>query len=378
MKLPDPRDGEVVNIRKRPTPFSFFPTYQGTKREGLQSTLFATDPWNLIRHNLESIANPAAQHQAQAFWVQARDFFNAAQNSDVNAAKPLLLYYSFLNLAKCFVVRSTGAPLGTVHHGLSEKLPTTAGAIHGNVSIDINKSPATSAFVMFANALGVTLPTVTAPNTHVQMRSQDFLGQILIGHRIYCQAENIIERFVSLDRLDYLQNPATKEVWLRARAYADDFDRLGYNMTSLSKQLKAALTWRNVKCDTRIDSRRIIEAETTTTIQYGDRPSQVIGQLSKSTRSRLWRGVTSYPPYRKYYIYQETSTQMVLDQILTIYLATFYFGSITRYKPEQFDFILKSPVGPFVFEFFSNQPSQFLYLIASEFLQQEVARAAIA
>lgn len=376
MKLQDPRAGDVVSIRKRPTAFSFFPTYQGTKREGLQSTLFATDPWNLIGQNLQSIANLSAKYQAQAFLVQARDFFNASHNSEVKAAKPLLLYYSFLNLAKCLVVRSTGTSLSTVQHGLSEKLPTTAGAIHGNVSIDL-KSPATSAFAMFAEALGATLPPVVAPNNHVQVRSQDFLGQILIGHRIYCRAENITERFVSLDRLDYLQNSATKEVWLRARAYADDFDRLGYNLTSLSKQLKGDLTWRNVNRDLKIDDRRIIEAETTTTLQYGDRPSQVIGQLSRVARSRLWRSVTANPPYRKYYIYQESSTQVVLHQLLTIYLATFYFGSITRYKPEKFDFILGSPVGPFVFEFFANQPSQFLYLMASEFLQQEVARAAI-
>jgi hypothetical protein len=87
--------------------------------------------------------------------------------------------------------------------------------------------------------------------------------------------------------------------------------------------------------------------------------------------------VTAYPPYRKYYIFLPTSAQTMLNQLLTIYLATFYFGSITRYKPEQFDLILKSAIGPFVLEFFSNQPSQFLYLMASEFMEQEVARAAI-
>lgn len=50
----------------------------------------------------------------------------------------------------------------------------------------------------------------------------------------------------------------------------------------------------------------------------------------------------------------------------------------TRYKPEQFDFNLRSPIGPFVFEFFANQPTQFLYLMASEFMGQEVAKAVIA
>jgi hypothetical protein len=118
-----------------------------------------------------------------------------------------------------------------------------------------------------------------------------------------------------------------------------------------------------------------IEAEMTTAIVYSHRPSQALDRLS---RSRLWRSVTAFPPYRKYYVYQALPTHVLLHQLLTMYLATFYFGSITRYKPEQFDLILRSPIGPFVFEFFTNQPAQFLYLMASEFIGQEVAKAAIA
>lgn len=149
-------------------------------------------------------------------------------------------------------------------------------------------------------------------------------------------------------------------------------------MTGLSKSLTGGQAWRNVKCAEMIDGRRIIEAEMTGIINYGHRPSQALEQLSGMTRSRLWRSVTAFPPYRKYYVYQGLPTQILLPQLLTMYLATFYFGSITRYKPEQFDFILSSPIGPFVFEFFTNQPSQFLYLMASEFAGQEVAKAAIA
>lgn len=378
MKLHDAREGEVVHIRTRPAPFSFFPTYQGAKREGLHSTLFATQPWNIIGHELEKITDQAAQRQALAFWTQARDFFTAAQSSEVSAAKPLLLYYSFLNLAKCLVVKKRGTALGTVKHGLSEKLPTTPGAIHGHVSIDITQNPAVSAFALFAGALNATLPTPAPGSTHVQMRSQDFLGQILIGHRVFSQAEGLIERFISLERVEYMHTPATRESWIRVRAFADDFTRLAYPMTGLSKSLNDVRSWRNVKCDQTIDGRRIIEAEMENVIAYGHRPSQALEQLSRVTRSRLWRSVTAVPPYRKYYVYQATQTQYLMNQLLTMYLATFYFGSITRYKPEQFDFILRSPIGPFVFEFFSNQPTQFLYLMASEFMAQEVAKAAIA
>lgn len=378
MKLHDPRKGEVIQIRKRPAAFSFFPTYQGRRREGLHSTLFVTQPWNIIGHELEKITDPNARRQALAFSNQARDFFIAAQSSEVNAAKPLLLYYSFLNLAKCLVVKKRGSSLGIVKHGLSEKLPTTQGAIHGHVSIDITQNPAVSAFVMFADALNATLPVPAAGKTHVEMRSQDFLGQILIGHRVFSQAEGLIERFISLERVEYMHNPRTKEAWIRVRAYADDFTRLGYPMTGLSRSLNDAQPWRNVNCDHTIEGRRIIEAEMTNVITYGHRPSQALEQLSGMTRSRLWRSVTAVPPYRKYYCYQGSATQFLMNQLLTMYLATFYFSSITRYKPEEFDFILRSPIGPFVFEFFSNQPTQFLYLMASEFMSQEVAKAAIA
>lgn len=378
MKLQDARTGEVVQVRKRPVAFSFFPTFQRNRREGVHSILFITDPWNIIRHRTETISNDIAKQQAFAFLAQARDFYTAAQNSDVSAAKPLLLYYSFLNLAKCFVVNKHGTALRIVRHGLSEKLPTTSGAIHGHVDIDITKNPNVSAFVMFAQALGVSLPTPVAQKTHVQMRSQDFLAQILPGHRVFCQAENFKERFISLESIDYMHDTAQKEIWLRVRAYADDFTRHGYPLTGLSRYLSDQFIWRNVKCEVSLNGRRIIEAETKKTLPYTQRPSQSIGPLSNQARSRLWRSVSAYPPYRKYYVYQPLQGQVILNQILTIYIATFYFGSITRYKPEQFDSILKSAIGPFVFEFFANQPSQFLYLLASEFIEQEVARAAIA
>lgn len=379
MRLVEPRGGEQIKVLQRRTAFSYWPTIQEKRREKLQSTLFATDPWILIRNRTEKVSTPVAYRQAQAYLRQARDFFGAAENSEVSAAKPLLLYYSFLNLAKCFIVTKQETALGAIFHGLSEKLPTTAGAIHGHVSVDIARNPGKSAFVLFARALGAdaSLPAPIPPNTHIEIRSQDFLAQVLVGHRVYCGAESIKERFVSLDAIEYMHNPEAKEAWPRARAYKDDFTRLGYPQTTLSKSLTGNLQWRNVKCSKKKEGRELIEAETIATHKYGQRPSQILNKLSREASKILWRSVTAYPPYRKYYLYRPATTQILLHQLLGLYLATFYFGSITRYKPEQFDNILKSPIGPFVHEFFTNQPSQFVYLLASEFIEQEVARAAI-
>ena len=377
MRFPPPRDGEVVRVRQRPTHFSYWPTNHGKRREKLQSTLFATDPWALIGNKVGEIRDDRSQRQAVAYLAQGKDFFLAAKSSHINAAKPLLLYYSFLNLAKCFIVTKTGQALPRIHHGLSDQLPRTARAIHGSVLVNLSANPQRNAFVDFASALNTTLPNPQGTNTRISVRSQDFLAQVLIGHRVFCRAEGLIERFVSLDQIHYMHNVNAKASWLRVRAYADDFQRLGYPLSALARDLDGEFRWRNVACALKQEERRVIEAETVQTIEYSQRPSQVIETLSRKARTKIWRIVTSYPPYRKYYLYRPRSSQIIFHQLLSLYISTFYFGSISRYRPESFDNILNSPLGPFVLEFFSNQPSQFLYLLASEFIEQEMARAAI-
>ena len=126
------------------------------------------------------------------------------------------------------------------------------------------------------------------------------------------------------------------------------------------------------------DDRPLLEFELTNKTTYANRPSEELLPLALLVRRSLWRSVTSYPPYRKYYIYLPTSSQVLVSQLQSLYLAIYYFGSITRYKPQNFNEILESPIGPFVQEFFTNQPSQILYLMASEFVKQEVTKAAIA
>lgn len=378
MRLPLARTGEPVEVRQRRTPFSYWPAGEGKKRDKLQSTLFASDPWFIIKGAVEKCSNPLASAQGLAFLAQAKDFYSAATGSDVRAAKPLLLYYALLNLAKCFVVFKRDAPLtGRVSHGLSEKLPNTLGSIHGDVSVDVTNI-ASSAFALFAHALGETLPAATAPAITIQVRSQDFLSQILIGHRVFCQGEGINERFVSLDTIDYRCDQNLKALWLRVRLFSDDLTRLGLSRANLTAALGRAGIWVNVACALEKDGRRIIEIEQRATMAYASRALDSLNLLSASVRPALWRSVTAYPPYRKYYVYFNSPTQTVLNQLLSIYIATFFFGSITRYKPERWAGILQSKIGGFVNEFFENQPSQFLYLVTSEFAEQEVARAAIA
>jgi hypothetical protein len=345
----------------------------------MQWTLFASDPWFLIESNLKRLANVPARDESVAFLRQAHDFYRAATNSEISAAKPLLLYYSYLNLAKCLATYRAGISLGSrIKHGLSERLPTTAGAVYGDVNV-LRDQDAQSAFAKFSAALGDTLPGVVPQQ--VPIRSQDFLAQVLIGHRVWCRADEIKERFISLRDVRYRHNPDTNQIWLSVRIYKDDLKRFGYSLRSAAAALNAGGggAFRSVACDARgDDGRELVEFELINPANYPNRPSEALLSLSQQMRKSLWRTVTSYPPYRKYYIYLATSTQTVVSQLQSLYLSTYYFGSITRYKPASFKTILDSPIGPFVQEFFTNQPSQILYLMTSEFVGQEVTKAAIA
>jgi hypothetical protein len=225
VRLPPAREGEDVIVRHKRIPFSFWPTFHATRREALQWTLFSSDPWFLIQSYVSSLDDDDARDEAYAFLIQARDFYRAATDSDISAAKPLLFYYSFLNLAKCLAVYKQESPLGpNIHHGISEKLPTTPGAVYGDANILRNKD-ANSAFKKFSDALGDNLPHAVAPATTVSMRSQDFLAQVLIGHRVWCSGEGINERFISLQDVRYRHDPDTNEMWVTTWVYKDDLTR---------------------------------------------------------------------------------------------------------------------------------------------------------
>jgi len=375
MRLPPARTGDEVTSRDKALPFTFWPTRKETTREKVQHTLFATDPWYIIQDRLNGISSLPARRQAGAFLKQAREFYESARVADINISRPLLLYYSFLNLVKSFIVFRAEAPITVrLSHGLQEQLPTTAGAVHGQLVVKY--SLPNGVFKRFSDALGQQINGVV-PVTDIAVRSSDFLAQILIGHRVYCAGEGILERFISVDSIRYWHDVNQRTAWLTCRFDRSDATRFGYSGTQVGAALNRASTWRRVVSIDDEESKKFLVFETIVTHPYAGRPADVIGDVSLSGKFSFWRSVTSYPPYRKYYAYLSTPTQVVFHQLLSIYMAVYYFGSITRYKPEELEFIMNSRLGPFVNEFFSNQASQFLYLMASEMVEQEVTKAAI-
>lgn len=101
--------------------------------------------------------------------------------------------------------------------------------------------------------------------------------------------------------------------------------------------------------------------------------------LVDSVKNSLWATVGASPPYRRYYVYTAPANERpgVLPQLVSVYALMYYLGSITRYRPQHLDEILKGLYGSLIEEFLVAQPTQYIYLMASEFARRDVTQPSI-
>ena len=379
-RIPIMRTGAQLKANRRTVPFSFWPVAANTApRSPVQSLLFAINPWVIMKDSItKQIQNDQSKEEALSYIDQAEDFYKSALQSQIDAAKPVQLYYSYLNIVKAFILcRNQHNSLPRIGHGISERLPQ-GGKEFKDAYIDCWKSPNNQgriqAFNEFLQALGYPqLPDGS------QIPIAKLVPQILPGHRLWASAANEKERFLSLQRIQFTENTSTKKVWLRFYLYRDDLPRLGHTQRDVLEQSRANKDFRIVKCTEKIENRDLLCFENITPLSYIRHGVDVAERLAKDVKGRLWSTVASVSPYRRYYLYLCPPGAHIdpLPQLASIYALTFYLGSVTRYRPTVFRSILEGAYGPRISEFVSGQPAQFIYLMASEFAKRDVTQPAI-
>jgi hypothetical protein len=378
-KLPKPRKGSILNVRGRPVPFSFWPVYRTTRRFGLHSTLFALDPWNVIVASIRTRCPTSAKAEAESCVEQAQDFYNASLTATLASARPLLLYYSFMNLVKAYgLTTGTVATFDRAQHGVSEQL-RPGGSELVDAYLKAFPSPSASGdrqvFDDFAKALGGV--GVSPPNHSYDLPK--IMPQVVAGHRLWCSAADQDERFIAIDRIIVVNDATAKELRLNLFVFADDLSRFGISHARFLADSQLGVTFREVKTAAKHGTRKLIRFEQLKPTPYTGRPTDALQALSNSLRGQVWVTVSEGQPFRRYYAYLAPSCDHpdILPQLLSIYAVVFYLGSITRYRPHHFDSILEGDYGAWIREFIIGQPVQFIYLLASEFAQQEVTKPAI-
>jgi hypothetical protein len=124
--------------------------------------------------------------EASAFLDQAQSFFDAAQSREPSFT-PLLFYYSFLNLAKAFILaKGLATSLDHARHGLMDGRGPGATELDAAQVIVKNPNADVNIFPLLARALGETSP---AHNKAFPVT--ELMPQVVVGHRLWREAGSL-------------------------------------------------------------------------------------------------------------------------------------------------------------------------------------------
>jgi hypothetical protein len=182
------------------------------------------------------------------------------------------------------------------------------------------------------------------------------------------------EQFISVDVAAF-HNSKTRKAWLTLKLDRGELAYLGKSVRSLIASSGLTGAWDQVQGDTS----GIALVEQGTMKAYNHRPLDCVQELFGTLHPSLWSAVTSVYPHRKYYLNLDSNLGVRrLPQWASMYVLFYYLSDLTRYRPVHFERFLEGRYGPQVESILDECPRQFLYLMASELLEREVAPAALA
>lgn len=373
MKAATARTGIPFKVRKVELDFSFFPVRKSPRRYAQHSVLYASDPWAVFLESARHIGNSQDRISAQSYVRQAREFFSAAKNSGTIEATPLLYYYSFMNLGKALcLIRGNNRVTGQVMHGLS-KAQGAGHAVH-TAGVMTHSSSANS-INLFAEINSVLEAEYSLGGEY---SIANLVAQSFIGHRFWQNTNSPpkIGLFVAISRIRWFHDPVNKLVWLRIYLERE-------TMHSRSQTLKKVLDSVGIKdkfrhiVDVNEDTSAYYVLEEASPQRYSGSPLDVVSKVIEKHRKTIWQSVTSAPPYRAHYLHTSEDASIRLPQWASAYALFFWLGSLTRYQPVELLELFDGSFGAFFREFLETEPTQLLYLFASEAKQQIVTRSGV-
>jgi hypothetical protein len=312
--------------------------------------------------HLASRKLPREQERVAAAYVdQALDFFRAAENPRIGS-RPLLYYYSFLNLTKAaLLIRRVALP-PTANHGLQDPRANQTQRLRfagQRVSVPGRAHDHSAIFPELLHLLA-------AP--HVCGRSWsvlDVLGSIPSVHRTFNRVTDDDPAFFPIQSFRVLSDGT--RIWCRLVARRSDRDVV---RTRLRLQRKRAFSRVFHMVAPSDDAEYWYESQPVA--GHGAGLDNAIATLAASVRSIGISSLLTASGYRHYASLARPAE--FIPELAATYAVAFYLGSITRYKPQDFDKIVGSRFRWLVEEFLATAPTQFVYTIASSLANVEVVK----
>lgn len=324
-----------------------------------QPRVVTGNPWEFMRHTLRSLpAGPS--ERAFAYLEQAYDFFVSAQNPRI-ASRPLLYYYSFLNLAKVFLLHQGKTVPHVVKHGIADPRANAEVAPLLEQEVDVpgiahdQSQLFPELFAAINGAQGLPIAG--------KYKIEDLIKEIPAVHRIYTSIRGVNDHFVPLDNVSIFVDGS--DVWA-SFAISVTNGRIAAALQALkAKPSFGAFEELNT-------SDGNVHKYQSSTRQFHDEASFYASLDALATELRkLGIGAIHTQNGYRYYLYSDTPK---MPQLASLYAVIFYLGSITRYRPHDFARIT-ADYSWLVSEIIDTQPAQWVYVLASHMAGTEVLSA---
>lgn len=355
--------GESVSAYSAEVEFSLFPTYKSDRRSGIHTKVYTSDPWSLIGSLVASCECDTVRTLALSYFRQAKAFYQSSVQTDTEAAKPLLLYYSYLNLVKSYLAYTEHIDSSSrISHGLSDRGNRDADISQASVSPIVTHGTI-GAYQLFCEHICGETTTREAPYP-----VHSLLASTLVGHRLWCDASNSQEHFLRIHQIRVLHNPTDKKLWVRMGVKKSVLSRIGIaRKTVLANGLSS--DWTNVECGNK-EWNGLCSWESKK-IDYTARPIDRLENLIECIRPTVYRTHTISDPFRLYYLCAFNGGERI-SLLKTRYLLMYFLGSVVRYHPHDFEEYLTGKYGSFLTQYLAAEPSQFVFELACYFTKREV------
>lgn len=352
MKLPSPRNGSAIN-----PPARGFPVFTGRSR---QRRIITSDIWEYLRYLCRRKLASEQRNKALAFIDQAFEFFSAAANQR-QSSRPLLYYYSFLNLAKIALLFDGVRFPAALRHGISDPKANHRTRLHFKTQVVRIEGQAVDHSALFPELIRIF------SKGRYNASPQDFkvlelLAEIPAIHRTYNLVTDSGPCYVPIERVHLLRDGSN--VWARINFNARDKD-VKAPLDTLQKRKRFKKRLHRVKSD----DEWTLAFETKPLAYRGRKIDTQIAQLAADLRALSFHSTLTREGYRLYLLSKGRPSGM--PQLCVCYAVMFYLGSLTRYKPYDYEKVTQG-YSWVLGEFLDTQPPQFLTHLASFLGRTEV------
>lgn len=362
-RYPKAKAGKIVLHKNRPIGLTLFYNRNTPER------IMASDIWGLLNLEITSrIAQENRREEGQSYLNQAYEFFKAS-NGAGHRSKPLLLYYSFLNLVKLYLLlKDDSLSLVSPHHGIIEspdsRTRTTFAVTKEMIRIAERKNRTNILNEFCYQLAGFRFPA------DKELYVKDLLLQVPSIHRTYCHSTRKRELFYFIDSGGFKRDTNSREVWATIYIPRSAFSEMKEKEELKKRKYFKDMFVREVMTDERHNQCCCFESKI---YSYTRSYIDVVGNITKDLAKAGIMAIVTNDGYRYYMINIDKNIRQ--PQLIAAYLLMFYFGSIVRYRPHMLESLLtKDKYGWVIKEFLETQGEQFIHMMTAEILEREILK----